>query len=793
MARSRTTLSLPLSLVVLGLAACGGADTADRPPQADSGFSTEGPDDAGAFYDEDDDAGDGAEGEPDPPESDLCDAGNEAWVKRAIPFIQGRRPDSIREVRTLVSAIEQLDASSRDGRRLVAVALAQGPLYRERWKTYLYENLRVQRTGDRLNTLCYNRRTDASLDETLAATVRDGSADEDVLLAGSPPTAPTIADLAYSALFLDDVSPLYRADLFARMWAPLIGGNVDREELEVANRALFGSLFESVYLGRNTECLQCHITTHATTLTTDANTNRHWSVYPEIDVEYAVYGTFTFGEETQDLEDVHAIFRHAGFVDYSWCQDAAGGCNPAGLAAATGIAPWGMSVNCGIFRDDHFDDPLVGLESAVPYMAGSYSQGNDANIFDLEQRFRRGLDSLAESGLTASGDGEFLEADDPEAAMAFLFSLNFAEGVWKEAMGYPLTVANKFPRNTAQRDTLQHLAETFFSSHYSLRELMVEVAVGEYFSQAPPDTCGAGTAYGMPALFDPFSKESANVDERGNGVGDMVHRYSAAVLLDSVSQAMWWTRFNRFGVQTMGGYVGAFLDAPLDTAGVNANVVHIDLETGQNLACCGGGECPQSCTDAPNNVDFLRDIGLHISQLAPGFSGTDFNGLLHWEEEYAAGNDPALGNPAVECTGPLGGTCTNTDYVSALINTAGASTMRDIAIALKDRLITEPLIAGEAEVAAIEAVMGESLDTPVGSADDAEASARRYVGVLLNSPQFVLDGVPSRDQPVSADPVLIVPGTDTTASCNYFAEMAGLSDEWTGLSVTCGPAGITVN
>ncbi|MEM6996014.1 MAG: hypothetical protein AAF721_36240, partial [Myxococcota bacterium] len=252
------------SVVLLGLGlfavACGGSDPADRPPQADSGFSTEGPLDAGAFYDEDDDDGaDGAEGEPDPPEADLCDAGDEAWVKRVIPFIQGRKPDSIREVRTLVSAIEQLEAKGRDGRRLVALALAEGGLYRERWKTFLYEKLRVQRSGDRLNTGCYNRRTGASTDETFAAAVRDNPPTEDVVGADTPQSSPTITDLTYSSLYLDDVSPLYRADLFARMWAPLTGGNVTREELEVANRALFGGIFESVYLGRNTECLQCHI------------------------------------------------------------------------------------------------------------------------------------------------------------------------------------------------------------------------------------------------------------------------------------------------------------------------------------------------------------------------------------------------------------------------------------------------------------------------------------------------------------------------------------------------------
>src|SRR5690606_22589914 len=88
-------------------------------------------------------------GEPPPPGEELCDAGDEAWVKRAIPFIQGRRAEGMREVRLLASAVQQLDAMDLDGRYLVAKALASGDLYVERWKTYFFEKLRVSRSGDR--------------------------------------------------------------------------------------------------------------------------------------------------------------------------------------------------------------------------------------------------------------------------------------------------------------------------------------------------------------------------------------------------------------------------------------------------------------------------------------------------------------------------------------------------------------------------------------------------------------------------------------------------------------------
>lgn len=780
----RSHLYTGLAAATLLLSACGD-ELINRPPQSDTGFSTEGPDDAGAF-----DGDDGDDGDVDPEAGDsLCDAGDEAWVKRAIPFIQGRKPNSIREVRTLVSAIEQLDEGGLDGRRMVARALAHGDLYLERWKTYLYEHLRVQRAGDRLNSFCYDRRTDHWLNETLAAGVRDNPPGEVV---GNQADPPTIADLTYSALRLDDVTPLYRADLFARMWAPLTGGNTTREELEVANRSLFGGLFESVYLGRNTECLQCHISTASTTYDSDPSRNRHWAVHPDIEIERSVYGWFEYGQETRDLEDVHAIFRHAGVVDYSWCAPLDNGCAAENIGTTPGETIWGMAPGCGLFRDDNFDDPEVDLEDAIPYMAGEFGAGSNATLFALEGRLRRGFNSLANSGLTAS-DGM---PEDPEAAMAFLFSMNFAEGIWKEAMGHPLTVANKFPRNAAQQETLQLLTETFYANQYSLRELILEVATHEYFNQAAPDTCGVGTAYPMPAIFDPFTRDAEAPDQRGNGVGDMLHRYSAPVLLDSMSYALWWPRFNRFGEQTSAAFLATFLDVTLDELDMglgvgNGNITQLNPVTGTNLACCGAGYCPP-CNDGPRNIPFQRDIGLHISQFDAGFNGTDFNGILHWEQEIGSGGNPGLSNLDAECTGPLGGTCSSSDYVSRLVGAAGSGTMRDVAVALKDRLITEPSIGGAAEEAAIAGIMGESLDTPVAEASDATASARRYAGVLLNSPQFMLDGIVSPDQPPEQDPTIIVPGTDTLTSCQYFADLTGETPEWGGLSVTCSQAGISI-
>lgn len=796
--RSLLTL-LGASLVTLS--GCPGNDVTEPPP-VNSGFDESGNDDSNDTGDTgnvDETADDGPVdptnagddgGEPEPPgDTELCDAGDEAWVKRAIPFIQGRKPESMREVRLLVSAIEQLDAQELDGRRLVANALAQGDLYLDRWRNYYFEQLRVHRRGDQRNSECYGDLTVASLEPDLADAIRNDA----------PNAAPafdnvTMGDVVLSSLRLDDITPAYSADMFARMGTPITGGNVTREQIEVTNRAYYGKLFESQYLGRTTECLQCHTTGWSTTDFANPDDDRHWPVHEGQYFEIATYGNFTQDDPLSE-EDVHALFRHAGFVDFSWCDSGNQACN---FNDAIGIRPWGLDFNCGLFRQDAFQDPFVDLDN-VSYMGGPFPEGAGANLFDLEPRFREGLDTLANEGVafTPSDDYEANNLDNPVVGMAFLFAMNQANEMWKEGMGYSLTVANRFPRNTGQRDTLNQLTEAFYNSNYSVRTLIAEVATHPYFNQAPPDSCGTANPYHMPAVFDPFTKSAVDPQERGNGVGDMVHRYSAQVLIQSAMRSMWWDMPEQFGNTTAYAFLVAYIaDNPGSPPNVNP---HYPVGQQGAYGLCGAGFF-DPCDDEPNNVDFLRDEGVFINTAEGGFNGIDFNGLLHWEEELASGLDPNLGG---QCTGPLdvggqfGQNCAAADFTTQLVDTAGGqpgTLMADIASALKDRLIAEPEIYGQAEIDAIEGIMGVSLDDPVADVGQvaALAATRRYAGVLLNTPQFMLDGVVSAPQPPESDPVIVVPGTDSQSLCDNFAGLADQASSWSALTVNCAGDSITV-
>ena len=774
-------------LLALACTAAGCRDEQAVPPPHDSSFPDDMDTTTGAEPPNLDGGSD--DGEPEAPEAELCDAGHQAWVHRAITFIQGRRPQSIREVRLLTQAIEQLDAAGHDGRRLVALALAQGPIYRQRWHDFFYDQLRVHRRGDQRNPLCYGVATNAADDTALAEWVRDNPADASTAWQDA-----TMYDVVRSSLRLDDISPAYRAHLFARMGTPITGGNVTREEIERTNRASYGKTFESQYLGRITECLGCHATHDAVT-NSFGEFDHHWPVYEDAHFELAVYGPF---DDNNVLEepDVHAIFRHAGFVDYSWCDDDSPDCD---VDDAAGIPAWGLDFNCGLFNVNAPVDPLADLGD-MPYMAGAFQNGDAATLFDLEPRFRNGLEVLADEGVMANADGML---EDPTVGLAFLFALNVSGEVWKEAMGYPLVVANRFPRNEAQRDILGSLAEAFWSSHYSPRTLITDVTLHPYFNQAPPDRCEASTPYHLAAVFDPFTKEADDPQQRGNGVGDMVHRHGARVLLGSTLRALWWPLPEDFGGPAVPSY--AFLvpyvtDNPANPPQVDIGIPnayrnpHYDRAAGPYSALLCGAGFADPCVDAPTNVELLRDIGVFINDSEGGFNGIDFSGLLHWEEELAGGGDPQLGGT---CTGPSAPDCPPLDYIDALVAEATTDSswlMWDLAVALKDRLITDPRLDDAQEIALMEAFMGVSLDATVADvgAADATAAARRLTGALLNTPQFMLDGVAPPPLDASDDPVIVVPGTETARLCQDFVALADQSAAWDALSATCDGDALTV-
>lgn len=674
-------------------------DPTDTPP-------TGGPDDTGGPVTSGGSAADSGEPvDPQPPAEESCDAGDEAWVKRVIPLLQGRRPEGMREVRLLVSMIEQLDAAGKDGRAVVADGLTSDALYRRRWKTFLWEQLRINRIEIKSNFNCYSVTTPAAANGDLAAFIRDN----DALGSDFGPSF-TLGDVMESALHLDDMSPLYRADMFARMASPLNGANISQEEFEVNARSNFGEIFESAYLGRRSGCLECHNSEESVTYNPNPAFNRFWALPGNF--ERALYGD----PKGRDEAEVYAAFRWTNFV------------------TEFGEQPWGMDSDCGTFSSSH-DGDILGNPG---YLGGELPQNQQ--LFDIDPLFKTGFEALAQGGLSL--DGEMNVA--PDQALAYLTAVNLANNVWTEMMGYPLTLAHGFPRNEKQREILQSLTDAYVSSDFSLRTLVTEVALHPYFNADAPDACDTSTPYFMQPVFDPFSITSSDPSKLGNGVGDRVQRYSSWVLIESAMRAMWW-------------------GLPVQ-------------------------QIPQNKNNYPS-LSFLRDQGVFIKDAQNGFNGVDFNGMLSWESELAQGYDPGLDG---DCTGPLGQPCAMYEWIELMLTEAagtGGVTVRDLAAAIKDRLITEPTIE-DSELPILQAVIGLDPAADMLSVDGAalEAGTRRYAGLIMNTPQFMLSGVPSPDQDPSTIPAFAAPGTDTESICNYLGPtILGDDYKW-----SCSPDGISI-
>ncbi|HEY0132769.1 MAG TPA: hypothetical protein VGB85_01780 [Nannocystis sp.] len=719
---SRPTILLPLALA---LAACSDDGQTATDTKADSGADTgsatepPGPTEAGDTGDSDtpttttpggdsgpnDSGQDGEPPIPDDPAAEACDAGDEAFVKRVIPLVQGRKPEGMREVKLLVSMIEQLDAAGVDGRAVVVRGLASGDLYIGRWKQFLWEQLRINRVEVKSNYKCYSQTSGPNNAPDLAAYIRDNDAN------GSDfGQAFTMADVMESALRLDDMSPLYRADMFARMARPLGGANISQEEFEVNARSNFGEIFESAYLGRRSGCLECHNSEESVTYNPDPKFNHFWAIPGKF--EAAIYGAAKGRPEAE----IYAAFRVTGFT------------------TDQGVRAWGMS-SCGSFNPGH-DGDILGIPG---YLGGELPAGQ--NLFDLDPLFKSGFATLAADGLTLADNLDV----SPDQALAYLTATNFVNNAWKEMMGYPLTLAHNFPRNEKQREILQQLTEAFVAEDYSLRAVITEIALNPYFNMDAPDACGTSTPYFMEPVFEPFSITSGDPNQRGNGVGDRVQRYSAWVLIESAMRSMWWN---------------------LPVKQIPANEWNFPA------------------------IDFLRDTGVFIKDAQNGFNGVDFNGLLAWENRLASGHNPGLSG---DCTGPLGQGCSQYEWIELMLVEAfkADATIGEVAAAIKDRILGEPTIEGDTELAVIAGVIGFDPSAKMKGVDTVllEEGARRYAGLLFNTPQFMLSGVPSLDQDPDQIPKFAVPGTDTKALCDHLAP-AVLTDKY---AWTCDAEGVKLS
>jgi hypothetical protein len=699
----------------------------------------------------DGDGGDDAVG-PDaaPPITfDQCDSDTATWVRNAYLAIVGHRPHGEAEVRVYTQLHDQIvalvdaGATGLDPKAITARAMAKEDGYLAHWTSHFLDALRVPRFDDQNMQGCYGDRSRTSVGPELATYVRDNPA-----TSGGSGGSFTGLDLVESAITLDDVTPIYRAHLFALVSFPIPAANVPPVEAELARREDFGLVFDSAYLNRDVVCVQCHNSEVSVTDDPDPAIDRHWPM-PGF-FEKSIYGASTGVESAR----AHAAFRFDGF-SFGTFGDGGGP-----------RKPWGWSGDrCGSFASTVGDDP-----AEVDGKFGGLT-GSRLTVFELEASLRDGLEALRGGQLEPSGTGDIT---DPNHAFAYLVSATIVESVWKEVIGGGLTIANYFPRNEASRDMLKSLTDRFIASGYSLEDLLVAIVSSDYFSRQLPEQACGDSPYTYPNVYDPWVISDSEAARRLNGPGDSVAAVSARTLLRSAFTAMDWAEPSSVDFPGGGGEDPGFCQG--------ATCQELEDACNQFGACCAtwdaqcnGGGGGGSTVD---EFSFQQGIGAFLKNGERGFRGLDFQARLVWEDRF--------------------GTCANPsstdDFVDALVAAAAAdstATVGDVVAALKDRLVGAPAVdtsAGSgamAESDALASLYGVGLDQPASSVTELETKTRQLCGVILSSPQFLLSGAAGRGGDV---PKL------TPSDWTFDAVCGELSSRLPGSGVTaaCADGAITV-
>jgi hypothetical protein len=680
-----------------GQAGSGGSGQAGEAGQAGAGAGGE--------------AGAAGSGGATPGPKTLCQGSEQAFVRRAIQAVLGRKPYGQAEVQLYLDLIGQVDkiagvegpaGALRPGRRVAVSAMMGREEFLFRWIDAYRDFLRVQRTEDMANPGCYGMtmRADGG---AIAEMIRDQPPDTE---AGDGKGAFTMRDVLLSSLKLDDVSPAYIANLFSMVVLTYPGANAAPDKLELSRRSDFGAWFGGVYLRRDPVCLRCHNGEFSVTYSDEPDKNRHFAVPGFLEEALLGASTGPDGDEKSDGPTrMYASLRHDGFVN--------GG----------SARPWGWTEACGQFAArDAVPPDIAGIDARFGNL-----RGDRTSPWDLASSLQDGFRKLRDHGLSRGPNGLI---PDPNEAFAYLVVLNIVEQVWREITGTPLTIATSFPRNAAARDQLLLLAEGFVASGFSHRELVLQVLASPYFNLAPlEDTCWE-TPYDLPALFDPWTTAEQDPEKRRNSPADALVPASPRATLHAAYRALGWPNPPQSSFPDRFGEEG----------------------------------------------EFQASVGVFLKNAEPGFRGLDFQGRLGWESRFGSCTPPPF--------------ATSPDFVDELIERAKQrpdATVRDLVIALKDRLTGEAFLADAAEQEAIEAILGVKIDSPASTLTEQAAPLRRVCGVLLASPQFLLLGTVPPDQ--LTIPALTPASTGYKALCEQL-KTTGLP---AGLQASCEGAGLTVS
>lgn len=257
---------------------------------------------------------------PDPEEDD---EGHASFAREAIQVLLGRSAHGVDEVEVVA------DISELYGRDTAVEMMMKDQQFIDHWTNVIMELLNVQRQGTgglsaAQDSSCWTEPTRSSPDPAIAEWVRDHGPNDP----GAPTPEWNMVDLIQSSILIDDLSPIYRANLFPM--AMRIGGVSSRRDAVKDH-------FLKTYINRNVTCLRCHNPNYSASNKTNGGGDivwrRLWTIsgHPE----KALLGDY--------LDEVAANNRVSKVMRGDIRKPASGG---------AGTMPWGMAQDCA---KDSFD------------------------------------------------------------------------------------------------------------------------------------------------------------------------------------------------------------------------------------------------------------------------------------------------------------------------------------------------------------------------------------------------------------------------------------------------------
>lgn len=690
------------------------------------------------------------------PEPQPDDNGDRSWAQQVVPELLGRKIRGWEETDVLGQAAELL------GREKVTRAIMSDPDFVDHWSEILMDQIQVQRKGWSGNRDaiydCWEQPLLSDHDRELARWVRTHNPDQTLAYPTTDPGSlpPKLGrdaaaewnmnDLIRSALVLDDLGPVYLANLIPFEMNP--GHNNDYRE---RGRARLGDEFDQVYLGRAQACMSCH--NEQGSASDVAGWTRTFPHFPAVEAK-----VFKLEKDAGELEPEDGELDY-GFGGASTVAAAHAAFNPH-FRGGVFEDPWGIDLSCvtgiratfvvtGLRTDEPntpYDEKLEADDTVSAKLASVV--GMDKSILDVEAALRGGIQGLTgkslESHLLDESDDGGLSEDE---SLAYLLALNINNNIWEQIMGERLTIPHGYPRNQAQRDMLRFLTEEkFLPAGWSLRSVLEALLTSQWFNRSAPyvgNTEINGSPYHLPMILDPWLAEppgeATEKQQEFNSQGRVVHRYAPRTLVRSAAAALGHTKLPPHLVPREG----------------------------------------------PEH-NFAQGIGQYLNDYLPGTRSVDFVAMMTWYGKYGSCETP-----------PDQGK----DWLDLL--TTDALTwdqqhpaelpleLRDVVLTLKDWLLGEATLDADLpanlETASVEEIFGGlSLDTPISDigATALEDGARSYCGALVASPQFMLAGLRPADLGEGSRLRVCNPGDPCTwrETC---AAWIGPLEEASGIQLAC--------